>query len=122
MNITNSSEGYFDSPKDGFIKIKVYFLDPLASLDFLFYNCIDLINVDLSHLSTTYMSRISYTFYNCKNVEQINFTSLNISNTEYMEFLFAGCENLVDIIGFEDLNTSLIKYTTGMFFDCKIYK
>lgn len=41
MNITNSSEGYFDSPKDGFIKIKVYFLDPLASLDFLFYNCID---------------------------------------------------------------------------------
>ena len=119
MNITNSSGGYFDSPKDGFIKIKVYFLDPLPSLDFLFYDCNDLINIDLSHLNTTNMSRISYTFYNCKNVEQINFTSLDTSNTEYMEFLFAGCENLVDIIGFENLNTSLIKYTTGMFFDCK---
>ena len=31
INITNFSEGYFDSPKDGFIKIKVYFLDPLPS-------------------------------------------------------------------------------------------
>ena len=120
INITNTSRGYFDSPIDnGFIKIKVYFLDPLPSLDFLFYGCDDLINVDLSHINTTDMSRISYTFYNCKNVEQINFTSLDTSNLQYTEFLFAGCENLVDIIGFENINTSLIKYTTGMFFDCK---
>ena len=119
VTITNFSEGYFDSPKDGFIKMKIYFLDPLPSLDFLFYECNDLINVDLSHINTTNMSRISYTFYNCKNVEQVNFTLLDTSNIEYMEFLFAGCENLVDIIGLESLNTSLIKYTTGMFFDCK---
>jgi len=63
------------------------------------------------------MSRISYTFYNCKNVDQVNFTSLDKSNIEYMEFLFARCENLVDILGFENLNTSLKKYNTGMFFD-----
>ena len=75
----------------------------------IFYFIDDLIKVDLSHLNT---SRISYTFYGCTNVEQINFTSLETSNLENMEFLFAGCENLVDIIGFEDLNTSLIKYTS----------
>ena len=36
-----------------------------------------------------------------------------------MEFLFAGCENLVEIIGLESLNTNSIKYTSGMFLDCK---
>ena len=119
INITNTSRGNFISPEDGFINIKVYFLNELPSLDFLFYECEDLIQVDLSHLNTINISRISYTFYGCTNLEQINFTSLETSNLQNMEFLFAGCENLVEIIGFEDLNTSSIKYTSGMFLDCK---
>ena len=76
INLTNTSGGYFISPENGFINLKIYFLEELPSLDFLFYDCIDLIVVDLSHLNTTNISRISYTFYNCKNVEQINLTDL----------------------------------------------
>ena len=119
LNITNFNQGFFESPKEGFIKLKVYFYVPIPSLDFLFFDCGDLINVDLSNLNTTDMTRISYTFYNCKNLEEVNMTSIDTSNVEYMEFLFAGCENLMNIIGIENLNTSSVKYTTGMFFDCK---
>ena len=119
INITNFTQGFFESPKDGFIKLKVYFFVPIPSLDFLFFDCEDLINVDLSNINTTDMTRISYTFYNCKNLEEVNMTSIETSNVEYMEFLFAGCENLVNIIGLENLNTSSVKFTTGMFFNCK---
>ena len=119
INITNFTQGFFESQKEGFIKLKVYFYVPIPSLDFLFFDCEDLINVDLSNLNTTNMTRISYTFYNCKNLEEVNMTSIETSSVEYMEFLFAGCENLMNIIGLENLNTSSVKYTTGMFFNCK---
>ena len=119
INITNASMGYFIPTENGFIKIKVVFFDELPTLDFLFYDCEDLIEVDLSHLITTNISRISYTFYNCKNIEKINFTGLETPNLKNTEFLFAGCENLVEILGFENLNTSLIESTSGMFLNCK---
>jgi len=119
IELNNTIKGYFDSPGDNFIEIKVVFLDPLTSLDFLFNGCDDLISVDLSHMNFPNISRLSYTFNDCKNVEKINLTSLDTSKVENMEFLFAGCDNLVEIIGLENLNTSSLRVATGIFLNCR---
>jgi len=55
----------------------------------------------------------------CKSLETIDFTSFSSSNVEKMEFLFAGCSNLVNIKGFENLDTSSLQKTAGMFIECK---
>jgi len=60
-----------------------------------------------------------YTFTDCKSLETIDFTSFSSSNVEKMEFLFAGCSNLVNIKGFENLDTSSLQKTAGMFIECK---
>ena len=119
IELDNINNGYFDSPEDNFIEIKVVFIDPLTSLDFLFTGCDDLISVDLSHMNFPNINRLSYTFNDCKNIEKINLTSLDTSNVENMEFLFAGCDNLVEIIGLENLNTSSLRVATGIFLNCR---
>ena len=112
------NEGKIISNKNGFSKILVSFKKPLSNLDFMFQDCKDLINVDLSNINSPSLNSSIYTFTNCKKLEAVNFTSVNTSNVESMDFLFAGCNNLFELTDFENLNVSSVKQTTGMFSDC----
>ena len=109
--------GEFNSTKDGYTTIKVNFTNPLTNLDFMFDGCEDLVEVNLSRINSSLDSMI-YTFTNCINLQQVDLESVDTSNVTSMDFLFAGCENLLELRGFENLNTTSLKKTSGMFIDC----
>ena len=85
----------------------------------MFEGCSDLVKIILSYLNSTSITSMIYTFTDCTNLETVDFTSFSSSNIEKMEFLFAGCSNLVNIKGFENLDTSSLQKTAGMFIECK---
>ena len=115
----NITDGVIIPETTGTIQIKISFNEPLTTLDFMFEGCSDLVKIILSHLNSTLITSMIYTFTDCKSLETIDFTSFSSSNVEKMEFLFAGCSNLVNIKGFENLDTSSLQKTAGMFIECK---
>ena len=107
-------------PEDtGIIKIKIIFDLPLTSLDFMFEGCSNLVKISLSYLKSPNITSMIYTFTGCTSLETVDFTSFSSENIEKMDFLFGGCSNLVNIKGFEDLNTTNLQKTAGMFLECK---
>ena len=114
-----SNYGEINSTKNGFIKIIVNFTKALSNLDFMFEGCEDLISVNLSQINSPSLQSSIYTFTNCKNLKQADLSLIDTSKVTSMDFLFSGCNNLVKIIGLEKLNTSSVKKTAGMFFECE---
>ena len=115
----NITDGVIIPETTGTIQIKISFSEPLTTLDFMFEGCSDLVKIILSYLNSTSITSMIYTFTDCTNLETVDFTSFSSSNIEKMEFLFAGCSNLVNIKGFENLDTSSLQKTAGMFIECK---
>ena len=60
-----------------------------------------------------------YTFTNCKNLQKVDFTLLQTSQVTSMDFIFAECSNLIELKGFENIDTSSVKKTAGMFINCQ---
>ena len=81
-----------------------------------------LIKVSLSNLNSSNITSMIYTFTGCKSLETVDFTSFSSSKVEKMEFLFSGCNNLINLKGFESLNTSSLLKTSGMFIECRNLK
>ena len=114
----NITDGIYIPEKDEKIQIKITFDEALKTLDFMFEGCSSLIKINLSNLNSPNITSMIYTFTNCEQLETVNFTSFESSNVTKMDFLFSGCSNLININGFEDLNTSSLIKTAGMFLGC----
>ena len=114
-----SNYGVINSTRNGLIKIIVNFTKALSNLDFMFEGCEDLISVNLSQINSPSLQSSIYTFTNCKNLKQADLSSIDTSKVTTMDFLFSGCNNLIEIKGLENLNTSSVKKTAGMFLECE---
>lgn len=118
MQQINITDGVIIPEITGTIQVKISFNEPLTTLDNLFEECTDLVKITLSKLNSSSIASMMYTFTDCTSLETVDFTSFSSSHVEKMEFLFAGCTNLVNIKGFEQLDTSSLNKTAGMFIEC----
>jgi len=114
----NITDGIYIPDKDEKIQIKITFNESLTTLDFMFEGCDSLIKIDFTGLNSPNVTSMIYTFTNCEQLQTVDFTYFQSSNIEKMDFLFSGCSNLVNINGFENLNTSSLIKTAGMFLGC----
>ena len=85
----------------------------------MFGKCSDLVAINLTNINSPSIASMIYTFPDCTNLETVDLTSFSSHYIKKMDFLFSGCTNLVNIKGFENLDTSSLKKTAGMFLDCQ---
>ena len=64
----------------------------------MFYNCINLMSVDLSGFNTNNVKNIEFMFANCKKLFNLNISSFNLKNVNKKDKIFFGCDNLENII------------------------
>ena len=100
--------------------IKIYF----KKFDFsgtqiigMFYNCKNLIELDLSNFSISSATQIDYMFYLCENLISLDLSNLNTSSVTSMFCLFNGCFNLksLNLNNFDTSSTTNMEY---MFSSC----
>ena len=82
---------------EGKYEIKYLFKENINKIDFLFYNCCSLANIDFSNLNTQKVTNMSYTFCYCKSLKNINLSNFNTQNVTNMSYMFHGCESLTNI-------------------------
>ena len=104
--------------KEGIYKVKLSLNTSIKDCSHMFYGCKNIINIDLSSLSSENISNMSFMFFDCINLENINMTLFNTSNVINMESMFENCVNIkyLDLSSFDTKNVNNMIY---MFSGCK---
>ena len=90
-------------------------------MEYLFYECSSLKEVDLSNFDTSKLRIIQSLFAGCSSLEKINLSNFNISNVALISALFSRCSSLkeVDLSSFD---TSKVTSMEFMFSNCRSLK
>ena len=84
-------------PKKGNYEIIYIFHDLLNSTNFMFYNCRDLCDLDLTNFNTQNVTNMSCMFFGCKSLKKLKLTNMNTEKVTHMTLMFNECESLKDL-------------------------
>ena len=93
----------------GTYKVKIELNEKISDLAFLFYKCIYITNIDLSHLDLSEIHSMEGTFESCKRLEEINLGNAKTDKLNNLYGTFCDCNNLKEIKGIENLNTKNVE-------------
>jgi len=116
-NERKSYEKYFIPENEGDYNILLKFNILMEDCRFMFYNCKNITNIDLSSFNTQNVIDMSYMFDGCSNLTNINLSSFNTQNVRYMSCMFYGCSKLTNI-DLSSFNTQNVIYMSYMFDGC----
>ena len=102
---------------EGIYNIKLIFKKYIKNCKRMFYNCQNIINIDLSSFDAQYVNDMTEMFYGCSNLTNINLSSLNTKNVTSLSHMFDGCTKL-KIIDFSNFNTKNVIDMSSMFYNC----
>lgn len=82
-----------------------------------FYECENLLNVNLSNLNTSKVTNFYGTFEKCTSLTNLDLTPLDTSSATNMEYIFRGCTSLKSL-DLSNFNTSNVETMYSMFREC----
>lgn len=91
--------------------------DWVSSMDYMFADCEQLKNLDLSHFYTSNVKDMKFMFYKCHGLENIDLNGFDTSSVTNMKYMFYGdsCLSSVDLNMFD---THDVTTFVGMFSNC----
>ena len=92
-----------------------------TNVSYVFYNCIDITEIDLSHFDFSNIIDMSHCFSNCKSLKSINLFNINTINVFDMSYMFSNCISLTSL-NLSNINTSKVSRTNNMFDHCSSLK
>ena len=89
----------------------------ITNTAYMFSDCSNLTNLDVSNFDTSKVTDMWYMFNGCSNLESLDVSSFDTSKVTSMGYMFSGCSKLesLDVSNFDTSNTTNIM---GMFRDC----
>ena len=84
----------------------------------LFYDCQNLLSIDISHADTSNVMDMSYMFDNCRALQVIELDGIDTSGVTNMDGMFARCPSLMEL-NVTGLNTSNVTNMRQMFYWCE---
>ena len=93
----------------------------ITSCDFMFAECHDITEVDLSNFNSSGITRTTSMFSNCKSLTSINFTNFDTSNVKYINRMFEKCSSLTSI-DLSNFDTSKVIWMNHIFYNCSSLK
>ena len=99
------------------IGIKNLKTDNVTTMDFMFYNCSSLINLDVSNFNTVKVTSMNDMFEGCHSLTRLDLSNFNTSNVTDMERMFYGCSSLTNLY-LSNFNTSNVTDMRRMFTGC----
>ena len=109
---------YLIFKKEGIFSIKIKIKICIEDCQSMFFNCRNIIDIDLSSFDTKNVTNMNCMFRECENLENINLSNFDTRNVTDMKFMFGECKNLknIDLSSFDTKNVTNMK---GMFSGCE---
>ena len=86
-------------------------------MDYMFYGCKSLTNLDVSEFKTSNVKDMSCMFDGCESLTSLDVSGFNTSNVTDMSYMFSGCSGLTSLY-ISGFNTSNVKDMCFMFSGC----
>ena len=83
----------------------------------MFYNCKEIIKIDMTKFDTSLVSDMSYMFSSCDSLKSLNVSNLNTAKVQTMEYMFYNCKNLISI-NLESFRVPKVVSLYRMFYNC----
>ena len=112
---------FFVFEKPGNYRIKLVLKKLIKNCSFMFYNCINLISIDMSNFNSSKTTNMDRMFCGCENLIELNLTNFDTKNVATMRSMFYDCINLTNI-DLSSFNTENVNDMRCMFNGQKIYK
>ena len=93
----------------------------VTSLAYAFYQCTDLVELDLSMWDTSNVTSLYYTFHSCSSLTKLLIGNWNTKNVTTLRSTFYGCIALENI-PVESWDTSNVRSMYYTFYNCKAVK
>ena len=110
-NKEHKFEKYFVPDKEGIYKIKLIFNFYITNCDFMFYNCRNIIDLDLSSFCTKEVTSMLGMFFGCSSLTFVDLSGFNTSKVKTMKRMFSCCNSLQKI----DLSSFDVKNVENMY-------
>ena len=107
---------YIDITEEGSL-ITLQWENIIRTTHLMFYECIDIIEIDMTNFDTSLVTDMAFMFYYCISLETLDISNFNTINVETMEYMFFYCTNLISI-NLQSFDTSKVKTFNGMFLKC----
>ena len=111
---------YFKPKKEGTYTIKLNFNADIKDLSFMFFDCENIINIDLSSFNPENITNMNNMFRFCESLESLpdisNWDTKNVTN---MFSMFGGCKSLKSLPDISNWNTKNVTNICEMFCDCE---
>ena len=88
---------YFRPTKEGIYFIKLFINANLNNCFAMFYNCKNLIEIDLSCFNRNIVTNMNYMFYGCNKLKVLDLSNFNTSYVTTMEAIFTRNDDLTSI-------------------------
>ena len=94
----------------------------VTDMHFMFYNCLKLTSLDVTHFNTTKVTNMSYMFFNCSSLTSLDVTHFNTAKVTDMGYMFYNCSSLTTIYASSKFVTPQVSQSFNMFYNCKKLK
>ena len=99
-------------------QIKYIFKNHLTKLDYMFYNCDSLIDLDFSNFNTENVTNMEYMFFYCTSLTNLNISNFNTKKVTNMKSMFYKCSSLSSL-NLSNFNTENVTNMENMFSNCE---
>ena len=109
---------FFTPKKIGIYSIKLIFQNKLIDCSYMFCDCENIIDIDVSKFNTQNIIDMKYMFSGCSSLTTLNLTSFNTENVTNMHCMFSECFNL-KTLNLKSFKTEKVTEMLTMFRSCK---
>ena len=119
--VEHKFQKYFRPNEIGKYSIILKFNENIKDCSYMFYNCNNIINIDLSSFNNNFIDNMNSMFSGCFHLEYVDLYSIDTKNVTDMSNIFKGCYclNFLDLSGF---NTEKVTNMKNMFDHCQNLK
>ena len=89
----------------------------VTDMNHMFYNCMNMTDLDVSNFNTSNVIDLSNMFYRCSNLTTLDVSNFNTSNVVDMSNMFDACQNLTNL-DVSNWDTSNVQNMNYMFLGC----
>ena len=98
-------------------KVELIWNNHINSCSFMFADCIDITEIDLSNFNTSLVTSMSYMFSGCSSLTSLNLSNFDTSKVGTMSYMFKGCSSLTSL-NISNFKTSKNTCVNGLFQGC----
>ena len=120
-NKKSKYQKYFIPEKEGIYEILLKFKINLKDCSFMFYDCKNIVQIDMSAFNTKNANDMRSMFGHCSNLISLDLSSFNTENVTNMSCMFSYCTKLENI-NISSFNTKNVKDMDALFWSCQNLK